>query len=105
MPAPGSPQRHDTLTGLPTRVAIVASAEEAISEAQRAGAPFAVTVLNVSRFKSINDSLGHEVGDELLRLLSQRLRACLQRATCSDAWPAMSSSCSAVSARARFPPR
>jgi diguanylate cyclase (GGDEF)-like protein len=78
-PTPGSQQRYDTLTGLPTRVAIVASAEEAIASAHRSGAPFAVTVLNVSRFKSINDTLGHEVGDELLRLLSQRLSAVLVR--------------------------
>src|SRR6185503_8056350 len=77
LPAPGSQQRYDTLTGLPTRVAIVAAAEETIADAQRSGAPFAVSVLNVSRFKSINDSLGHEIGDELLRLLSQRLRAVL----------------------------
>ena len=76
-PTPGSQQRHDVLTGLPTRVAIVSSAEHTIAEAQHANVPFAVTVLNVSRFKSINDSLGHEVGDELLRRLSQRLRAVL----------------------------
>src|SRR3954467_13294974 len=76
-PAPRSQQRHDVLTGLPTRIAIVASAEHSIAEAQRAKIPFAVTVLNVSRFKSINDTLGHEVGDELLRRLSQRLRAVL----------------------------
>jgi diguanylate cyclase (GGDEF)-like protein len=76
-PAPGSHQKHDVLTGLPTRVAIVASAEHSIAEAQQAKVPLAVTVLNVSRFKSINDSLGHEVGDELLRRLSQRLRAVL----------------------------
>ncbi len=78
-PATGSRQRHDTLTGLPTRVAIVASAEQAIAEAQSAGVPFSVTVLNVNRLKSINDALGHEVGDALLRLLSQRLRAILAR--------------------------
>lgn len=78
-PAPGSQQRYDTLTGLPTRIAIVASAEQIIADARQAGAPFAVTALNVSRFKSINDALGHEVGDELLRLLSQRLRAVLVR--------------------------
>jgi diguanylate cyclase (GGDEF)-like protein len=77
--SPGAPHRHDILTGLPTRVAIVASAEQTIAEAQSANEPFAVTVLNVSRFKSINDTLGHEVGDELLRLLSQRLRAVLAR--------------------------
>ena len=73
LPAPGSQQPYDTLTGLPTRVTIVASAEKTIAETTRTSAPFAVTVLNVSRFKSINDSLGHEVGDELLRMLSQRL--------------------------------
>ncbi|HEY7638281.1 MAG TPA: bifunctional diguanylate cyclase/phosphodiesterase [Steroidobacteraceae bacterium] len=77
LPAPGSPNRHDALTGLPTRVAIVATAEQAIAEAQRAGATFAVTVLNVSRFKSINDALGHEVGDEVLRALSRRLAGLL----------------------------
>jgi diguanylate cyclase (GGDEF)-like protein len=76
-PALGSQQRNDVLTGLPARVAIVASAEHSIAEAQQAKVPFAVTVLNVSRFKSINDALGHEVGDELLRRLSQRLRAVL----------------------------
>lgn len=81
LPAPGLQHRHDALTGLPTRVAIVASAEHTIAEAQsaRARAPFAVTVLNVSRFKSINDSLGHAVGDELLRLLSKRFSGLLAR--------------------------
>jgi len=76
LPSSGTPHR-DILTGLPTRVAIVAAAEHAIAEAQQSNAPFAFTVLNVSRFKAINDSLGHEVGDELLRRLSQRLRAVL----------------------------
>jgi diguanylate cyclase (GGDEF)-like protein len=79
LPARGSQQPYDTLTGLPTRITIVASAEKTIAEATRAGAPFAVTVLNVNRFKSINDSLGHEVGDELLQMLSQRLGGVLVR--------------------------
>jgi diguanylate cyclase (GGDEF)-like protein len=79
LPAPGSQQPYDTLTGLPTRVSIVTAAEKTIAEATQTGAPFAVTVLNVSRFKSINDSLGHEVGDELLRMLSKRLAGVLAR--------------------------
>lgn len=73
----GSRYRHDALTGLPNRVAVVAAAERTIADAQRAGSKFAVTVLNVSRLKPINDSLGHETGDELLRRLSQRLRSVL----------------------------
>jgi diguanylate cyclase (GGDEF)-like protein len=79
LPVPGSNSRYDALTGLPTRIAIVANAEQTIAQARSAGAPFAVTVLNVSRFKSINDSLGHEVGDELLCLLAQRLSGLLTR--------------------------
>jgi len=79
LPAPGSPNSHDALTGLPTRVAIAATAEQTIADARKAGAPFAVTVININRFKSINDSYGHEVGDELLRQLSTRLSGVLAR--------------------------
>jgi diguanylate cyclase (GGDEF)-like protein len=77
LPAAGFPNSHDALTGLPTRVAIAATAEQSIAAAQNAGAPFAVTVININRFKSINDSYGHEVGDELLRRLSARLSGVL----------------------------
>jgi diguanylate cyclase (GGDEF)-like protein len=73
----GSRYRRDSLTGLPNRVSIVAAAERTIADAQRSGRAFALTVINVSRLKSINDSLGHEIGDQLLRLLSQRLRSVL----------------------------
>jgi diguanylate cyclase (GGDEF)-like protein len=76
---PGSTNSHDALTGLPTRVAIAARAEETITAASKARAPFAVTVININRFKSINDSYGHEVGDELLRQLSARLNGVLAR--------------------------
>jgi diguanylate cyclase (GGDEF)-like protein len=73
----GSRYRRDALTGLPNRVAIVAAAERTIADAQRNGSQFALTVLNVSRLKPINDSLGHDVGDELLRRLAERLRSVL----------------------------
>jgi len=79
LPSPRSSNSHDVLTGLPTRVAIVATAEQTVVAAQKAGAPFAVTVININRFKSINDSYGHEVGDELLRQLSTRLSGILAR--------------------------
>jgi diguanylate cyclase (GGDEF)-like protein len=66
----------DYLTGLPTRRA-AAVAAEAIAEAQRTGREVAVIVLNVDRLKPINDSLGHQAGDELLLALSERLQSVL----------------------------
>jgi diguanylate cyclase len=71
--------RHDSLTNLPNRLAIIEAAEIAMDEARRDGSAFALIVLNVDRLKTINDSLGHEAGDELLRELSQRLRTVLRR--------------------------
>jgi diguanylate cyclase (GGDEF)-like protein len=71
--------RHDVLTNLPNRLGIADVAETAIEEAHREGNQFALMVMNVDRLKTINDSLGHEAGDELLRELAQRLRAVLRR--------------------------
>lgn len=67
----------DSLTGLPTRCAAASVAEQAIVDAQHSGKEFAVIVLNVDRLKPINNSLGHQAGDELLLKLSERLRAVL----------------------------
>jgi diguanylate cyclase (GGDEF)-like protein len=71
--------QHDPLTNLPNRLAVVDAAETAIEDARRDGSRFALIVMNVDRLKTINDSLGHEAGDEVLRELSQRLRAVLRR--------------------------
>lgn len=70
--------RRDSLTGLPNRVVLATAAEQALADAGRRDTQLAVMVLNVDRFKSINDSLGHQVGDELLLELSQRLRGVLR---------------------------
>jgi diguanylate cyclase (GGDEF)-like protein len=67
----------DYLTGLPTRHAAAAVAARSIADAQRSGKEFAVIVLNVDRLKPINNSLGHQAGDELLLELSKRLRSVL----------------------------
>ncbi|MBL8272141.1 putative bifunctional diguanylate cyclase/phosphodiesterase [Steroidobacter sp.] len=67
----------DYLTGLPTRRAAAVVAAQAVLDAQHSGTEFAVIVLNVDRLKPINDSLGHQAGDELLLALSQRLRPVL----------------------------
>lgn len=71
--------RHDALTNLPNRLALAEAAEDAIARAKRDGSAFALMVMNVDRLKTINESLGHEAGDELLRELSQRLRSVLRR--------------------------
>ena len=71
--------RHDALTNLPNRLALAEAAEGAMAEAARDAGTFALMVMNVDRLKTINDSLGHEAGDELLRELSQRLRSVLRR--------------------------
>ena len=66
---------HDALTGLPNRAVFMASLSQAIVAAVRNGRPIAVLFLDVDRFKYLNDSLGHAVGDQLLALLSRRLVA------------------------------
>ena len=66
---------RDALTGLPNRAVFMASLSQAILAAVRSGRPIAVLFLDVDRFKYLNDSLGHAVGDQLLALLSRRLVA------------------------------
>ena len=66
---------HDQLTGLPNRLYLAAHLPEAIAEAKRTGSLLAVLFLDLDRFKHINDSRGHEVGDKLLKTVAQRIRA------------------------------
>lgn len=64
---------HDALTGLPNRVLLDDRLEQAIAHSDRHNEPFAVLVLDLDRFKVINDSLGHRAGDEFLNVVAQRL--------------------------------
>jgi diguanylate cyclase (GGDEF)-like protein/PAS domain S-box-containing protein len=66
---------HDTLTGLPNRAMFTDRAREAVAHARRHDKTAAFLFLDMDNFKQVNDGLGHEVGDELLKLMASRLRA------------------------------
>jgi len=66
---------HDTLTGLPNRAMFSERAREAVAHARRHQKSCAFLFLDLDNFKTVNDTLGHDVGDALLKIISSRLRA------------------------------
>ncbi|WP_290595170.1 EAL domain-containing protein [Arenimonas sp. SCN 70-307] len=69
---------YDTLTGLPNRFLFRERALEAIEAARRGGKPLALLFLDLDRFKYVNDTQGHEAGDQLLQEIAGRLRQCVR---------------------------
>jgi GGDEF domain-containing protein len=72
---------RDALTGLPTKVLFADRLDQAIAAGARAGTPVAVLVLNLDHFGHVNETLGHAIGDMLLREVAARLRSVVRRAT------------------------
>ncbi|HEY7135275.1 MAG TPA: EAL domain-containing protein [Acidimicrobiia bacterium] len=69
---------HDLLTELPNRGAFVDRVHRSLARAERAGERIAVLFLDVDRFKLVNDSLGHDIGDRLLVEVARRLGRCVR---------------------------
>ena len=70
--------RHDDLTSLANRAVLLEKMEEALARVRRFGSRFTLFMLDLDLFKTINDSLGHPVGDELLKVVAGRLSSSMR---------------------------
>ncbi len=71
---------HDALTGLPNRALLIDRAEHLLARARRRRTPMAALYLDIDGFKHVNDSCGHAAGDELLRVVADRVSGVLREA-------------------------
>jgi diguanylate cyclase (GGDEF)-like protein len=69
---------HDPLTGLANRALLRSEIEAAVRHARRQGGEFALLLIDLDRFKAVNDTLGHAAGDALLQQVAQRLLGCVR---------------------------
>lgn len=69
---------HDPLTQLPNRLSFEAQLEQTLRICDREGRQLALMLIDLDNFKNINDTLGHHVGDDLLRMVAERLRECVR---------------------------
>ena len=69
---------HDSLTGLPNRTLFSDRLRHALARAKRSEKMIAVLFIDLDGFKSVNDAFGHEIGDQVLKLVSDKLRRCIR---------------------------
>ena len=69
---------HDALTNLPNRLLLLDRIKQSLSSAERHNSLLAVAIVDLDNFQSINNSLGHEIGDKVLQSVAQRLSQCLR---------------------------
>ena len=69
---------HDVLTGLPNRALLDDRVMSAIEQQRRNNTPFALAMIDIDRFKHINDSMGHHIGDLILKEFVERVKTCLR---------------------------
>lgn len=69
---------HDYLTDLPNRLLLTDRITQAISAAKRRHSKLAILFIDIDHFKRVNDTLGHEIGDQLLKVLSKRIQLCIR---------------------------
>lgn len=69
---------HDPLTGLPNRRLLQDQLAKTLAQARRHQRTFAIMFVDLDKFKHVNDTLGHEIGDELLKIVASRLQHCIR---------------------------
>jgi diguanylate cyclase (GGDEF)-like protein len=73
---------HDFLTGLPNRIKLYKKVQNIINKNQAGNSNLALMFIDLDHFKNINDSFGHEIGDEVIKITASRIKSCIRKNDC-----------------------